>query len=97
MSDQLELLTMCRPGDPETSWQAARLTDRQKGMRRVLDFLTARRGEAFTDHQIAENTGMDKGSSSKRRLDLEREGLVEFAGEWGRTPNGAQARKWRAV
>ena len=86
---------MTRTTDPETSHAAARRTDRAEGKRRVLAFLNARSGEAFTDHEIAEATGMDKGSASKRRLDLQRDGLVEFAGAWGTTPTGSSARKWR--
>lgn len=97
MSDQLDLLSMVRPTDPETSRAAALLTDRKGGMRKVMAFLSSRPGEAFTDHEIAEQTGMDKGSASKRRLDCQRDGLVEFAGTYGVTPTGAQARKWTAT
>lgn len=95
MSDQLDLLSMVRSTDPETSRAAAMRTDRAEGKRRVLAFLRANSWRSWTDHEIAIGAGMDKGSASKRRLDLQRDGLVEFAGEWGTTPTGSSARRWR--
>lgn len=93
---QPDLFTgMTRAGDPETSHMAARSTDRAEGKRRVLAFLTMNYSRSFTDHEIAAATGLCTGSASKRRLDLQRDGLVEFAGEWGTTPTGSSARRWR--
>lgn len=94
---QLDIFSLARPSDPETSFAAARLTDRQGGMRRVLTFLAAHSERAFTDHQIAEYVGMDKGSAAVRRKDLRNLGYVEFADEFGVTPTGAKARMWRVT
>lgn len=92
---QGDLFTDVRSHNPETSHLAARRTDKAEGKRRVLAFLREHQG-AFTDHDIAAGTGLCQGSASKRRLDLQRDGLVVFAEEWGTTPTGSPARKWRA-
>lgn len=96
MQDDL-FSSMARTSDPETSHIAARKTDRAEGKRRVLAFLRANPGRAFADYEIAQGTGLCGGSASKRRLDLQRDGLVVFAEEWGTTPTGSPARKWRAA
>lgn len=93
---QGDLFTDARPHDPETSHFAARTTNKAEGKARVLAFLRANPGRAFTDHKIAEHTGLCQGSAAKRRLDCQRDGLVEFAEEWGTSPSGSPARKWRA-
>lgn len=95
MSNQLDIFRDVRPTGPETSHLAARRTDRAEGKRKVLAFLCANSWRSWTDHEIATGAGMDKGSASKRRLDLQRDGVVEFAGEWGTTPTGSSARRWR--
>lgn len=95
MPDQLDLLSMVRTSDPETSRIAARSTNRAEGRRRVLAFFTTHAGRAFTDTEVAAATGMVLGSAQKRRKDLERDGLVKFAEEWGTTPTGSPSRKWR--
>lgn len=91
---QLDLLA--RLSDPETSHEAGARTDRSEGKRKVLAFLRSHPG-AWSDHEIASLVGMDKGSAAKRRLDLERDGLVVFSGEFGVSPTGCRVRKWRAA
>ena len=97
MNDQLDLLSMVRAGDVETSRMAARLTDRRAGMRKVLAVLARHPDEAYTDQDIADLASMDKGSAAKRRLDCQRQEWVEFSGEFGTTRNKAKARRWRVT
>lgn len=97
MPDQLDLLSMVRPSDPSTSRLAAMRTDRAKGKRQVRAFFAAHPHESFTDQEVAAATGMVLGSAQKRRKDLEREGVVEFSGEYGVTAAGSPSRKHRLV
>lgn len=95
MSDQLDLLSMVRSTDPDTSRAAAMRTNTSRGRRIVL--LALLKYGAMTDFEIAEATGEDKGSMSKRRGELTtaKHGcLVERCGT-GLSPNGCSAAVWR--
>lgn len=91
-------LFLVRPGDPPTSHEAARTT-RTRAPRHaqiVLDTLRAHPG-GMTDWEIAEACGLYKPSVSKRRLDLQRQGLVAPTEELRRSPTGSRAMVWVAL
>lgn len=84
-----------RVDDMPTARQAGRAQTPQRlgaGRQKVLAAL-AELGTA-TDHTVAEYAEMPTGSAAKRRLELQRAGLVEEAGR-STSPNGSPATLWR--
>lgn len=94
MPDQLDLLSMVRPTDPDTSHEAARRTNVGRGQDIVLRTLFAH--GPLTDFEIARIAGEDKGSMSKRRGELRDEfRWVERAEDDGVSPTGSRAARWQ--
>lgn len=68
---------MVRRSDPQTSWDTAtqalpKLTETKQKILRLLD----RHPDGLTSSEVAKLLDLDKGSSSKRLSELEREGLL---------------------
>lgn len=91
MTRQLSFLDV-RPSDPETSHAAAKATNRSRGQALALTAL-AQHGPS-TDFELAEHTGLQQTSVGKRRLDLQRLGLVDATDDRRPTPSGALAIVW---
>lgn len=93
---QLALDLTARVTDPITSHLAgqprpARITDRDRALAAL-----ARAGErGLTDFELADRIGRVPTSSGKRRLELQRLGLVENAGTTRPSPTGSAALVWR--
>lgn len=96
-----------RLSDPPTSHAAGRRAgkERTKNQERVLAALRAN-PEGLTDFETAALTGLQQTSAGKRRLELQRAGLVEpvlLATPDGpiekrrQTPSGSTAIVWRSV
>lgn len=85
-----------RTTDPGTSWRAARGVDGNTDRRRAYDALAAA-PEGLTDFELGDRIGRQQTSAGKRRLELQRAGLVEWSGEVRPSPSGAHARVWRLV
>lgn len=79
MSEQLDLLTHARDTDPWTSHAAAQAVDLNKQCRIVLDAIYAMRftNSTFTDGELADHIGEERGIVARRRKDLGNRGLVE--------------------
>lgn len=94
MADQLDLLSMVRPTDPDTSHAAARRTNVGRGQSIVLHTLLTH--GPLTDFDIARLSGEDKGSMSKRRGELRDDfGWVERVKPDGVSPTGSAAARWQ--
>ena len=84
--------------DPETSHEAAaahpdvRATDRDL----ALTVLRAH-PDGLTDFELGVLMGRQQTSAGKRRCDLMRLGLVEYAGIKRPSPSGSPARVWRVI
>ena len=89
---------LVRKTDPESSVAAAKdvkqrvQTDRDRA-------LVILRGhpEGLDDFALGALMGRQQTSAGKRRLELQRAGLVEYAGFTRLAPSGAQTRVWKAV
>lgn len=92
-------LGAARRADVDTSHDAAQRAKVTAGTMRAkcLDALRASGDRGLTDFELADVVGAQQTSAGKRRLELERQGLVEYAGTTRPTPSGANARVWRAV
>lgn len=87
---------LARTTDPDTSHAAAASQTparRQRGQRLVLAAL-AQHGP-LTDFEHEAISGLVQQSAGKRRLELQRRGLVEYGQERRDSPNGSPARVWR--
>lgn len=87
-----------RLDDLDTAHDAAQLAGRHASRLRARchEALLAAGAAGLTDFQLADRVGIQQTSAGKRRLELERAGLVEGTGERRRTPSGATAMVWRA-
>lgn len=88
-------LYAARATDPETSQLAAqgdRRTDRQRAYAILSQF-----PDGLTDFELASMMGRQQTSAGKRRHELMKAGLVEFAEMWRPSPTGSPARVWRVV
>ncbi len=84
-----------RKTDPETSAQAAELATLSASAGR-LKAARALRHDNMTDFEVAKYTGVQQTSIGKRRLELQRAGLVEpQMGMKRLAPSGAWAQVWR--
>lgn len=93
---QLDLLDYAaRTTDPETSHQAA-APDRTTDRACALTILRAH-PDGLTDHELAAEMGRIQTSAGKRRCELMRDGLVEWAGFTRLSPSGSPARVWRVA
>lgn len=74
----MDLFAMVRAHDMETARGAAGIAigHASEGRRKVLAALLAAGPDGLTDHESAAATGLIQTSSGKRRLELERDGLV---------------------
>lgn len=88
-----------RRDDEDTSHEAACIARRGASelRTRCLAALQAAGAHGLTDFELAERIGSQQTSAGRRRLDLERAGLVEYAGTKRPAPSGAPARVWRIV
>lgn len=95
MNGQLTITdALARTTDPATSHEAAPGSARRSaGQRLVLDALAAH--GPGTDFDLAEWTGRQQTSMGKRRLELQRAGLVEPTGGRRPSPSGSAALVWR--
>lgn len=87
---------LARNSDPDTSHAAAASQTparRKRGQRLVLAAL-AEHGP-LTDFEHEAINGLQQTSAGKRRLELLRRGLVEYAGARRESPTGSPARVWR--
>jgi hypothetical protein len=77
----MDLFAMARTGDMETARGAAVIAigHASEGRRKVLAALLTAGQDGLTDHESAAATGLIQTSSGKRRLELERDGLVRRA------------------
>ena len=93
-ADQLDLLSMVRSTDGDTSRAAALRTNTSRGRRIVL--VTLLRYGAMTDFEIAARTGEDKGSMAKRRGELTtaKHGCLVMRCGTGVSPTGCAAAVW---
>lgn len=96
--DDVDRLPRARRTDPVTSHEAGRNVNAASQRQRVLTVLVARWRrcqEPMTDDAIADVLSIPSTSAGKRRLELQRVGLVEPAGGVGTTRNGASALLWK--
>lgn len=84
-----------RATDPETS-HAAGNVDRATDRDRALTILRAH-PDGLTDFALGDLMGRIATSAGKRRHELMKAGLVEYAGFTRPSPSGASARVWRVV
>lgn len=84
-----------RATDPETS-HAAGSIDRATDRDRALAILRAH-PDGLTDFELAFLMHRQQTSAGKRRHELMKAGLVEYAGFTRPSPSGASARVWRAT
>jgi len=84
------------PRDNRKAADPSALTPDQALALRVLSGFMATY-EGLTDFELAERMGRTQPSAGKRRLELERAGLVEFAGKKRPTGNGGTAGVHRAT
>lgn len=93
---QLALDLTARTTDPATSHLAGqhrptRITDRD----RALAALQKAGDHGATDHELADRIGRSQTSAGKRRLELQRLGLVEDSGRTRPSPWGSPCIVWR--
>ena len=90
-------LPLARATDPGTSHGAAAQARTRAPRHReiVLRVLREAGPGGLTDFQIGERCGLQQTSAGKRRLDLQRMGLVEATGERRPSPSGTPAMVWR--
>lgn len=85
-----------RATDPATSMNAAKHAgQRITRTRRACLNAHADRPSGLTDFELAELTGLQQTSAGKRRLDLERDGLIERTDLTRCAPSGSAAVVWR--
>lgn len=93
-----DVRTMVRTTDPETSQEAAKQVEPNAERDRALALRVLREhASGLTDFELAALTNRQQTSIGKRRGDLVRSGLVEFAGITRLSPSGSSAKVWRAV
>lgn len=98
MNAQLDLLSMARQSDPDTSHAAARdaapnaQTNRALALRLLRDH-----PNGLTDFELAALTGLQQTSIGKRRGELRDAGLVYDTGERRPSPSGSKAIVWGAA
>jgi hypothetical protein len=87
-----------RVSDPSTSHGAAEENRprRSKHRQLVLDALVRAGQHGLTDFELGAIVGLQPTSCGKRRLDLQRDGLVEPTGDRRPSPTGTPALVWRA-
>lgn len=92
-------LPLARGTDPGTSHAAAAHAAKRAPHHRELALraLRAALPEGLTDFELAERTGVPQTSIGKRRLELQRMGLVAATDERRPSPTGTPAMVWRAV
>jgi hypothetical protein len=88
---------VARRSDPETSWMAARGVHVTRDQRLAFDALEEAGPRGLTDFELGRAIERQQTSAGKRRLDLQRAGLVEYADRKRPSPSGAQARVWRLI
>lgn len=88
-----------RRDDHDTSHEAAQFARRNASALRArcLEALQAAGARGLTDFELADRIGSQQTSAGRRRLDLERAGLVEHAGTTRPAPSGASAKVWRTT
>lgn len=81
LTDAERLRRMARISDRKTSWEAAKaaLPNLNKTKLRIMNLL-ANHPEGLTSSQVAAYLDIDKGSSSKRLGDLEKDGYIKIIG-----------------
>lgn len=91
--------TPCHASDPPTAWQASVLAAlRAPTLRKRVLFCLCDLGEAGgTDYEVSERLGIQRTSSGKRRLELQRIGLVEDSGHRRPTDCNVAAVVWVAT
>lgn len=85
---------MSRTTDPESSKAAAASVNGPRDRDRAFRALAAH-PEGLTDFELGDLIGRGQTSAGKRRLELQRIGLVEFANDHRPAPSGAMARVWK--
>lgn len=97
-AQQIDLWSMARPTDPETSWQAAADALENADTNRAIALRALRaHPDGLTDFELEELTGVKQTSIGKRRGELCAQGLVEYAGIKRPAPSGSMSRVWKAV
>lgn len=89
-----------RATDPSTSVGAATINRPRRANHKalVLDALRAAGPSGLTDFETGAATGLQQTSAGKRRLDLQRDGLVRpLIGERRLSPSGTPAQVWVAI
>lgn len=95
----LKFTAAARLTDPETSRLAAEARPEGKATDRetVLDLLRTVWPAGLTDYELADRMGRQQNSVGKRRSELTKAGLVEWAGTHRPAPSGSPCRVWRYV
>lgn len=98
MNGQLAL-PLVRATDPDTSHGAAAQAAKRAPRHREIALRVLREAlpDGLSDFELAERTGVPQTSIGKRRLELQRMGLVEPTGERRPSPTGTPAMVWRAM
>jgi len=88
-----------RSTDPDTAHAAAQRTADQlrEHQWHVLDAIVRAGTAGMLDHDHVDDSGLIQTSAGKRRLELERLGLVEATGDKRLTPSQRWARTYRAT
>ncbi len=91
-------LPLARATDPGTSHGAAAQARTRAPRHRELALrILQEHPEGLTDFELGAYCGLQQTSIGKRRLELQRMGLVEATGERRPSPSGTPAMVWRAV
>ncbi len=86
---------LVRRSDPDTSHTAAAAQTPQRRSRGQFLVLTALANHGpLTDFDHAQINGLGQTSAGKRRLELQRQGLVEPTGQRRPSPTGSPAKVW---
>lgn len=97
-----EVCPWCQAAEPpfvagsSTSYEAAQAIkpDRARFKKMVYQAIEAHPG--ICDEQISELTGLEGSTARPRRIEIQREGRIEFCG-YTRTQAGRKAKAWRVV
>lgn len=90
------VIRSARRTDPPTSARAAEHAHKHAARHREIVLAAhAAHPHGLSDFELATVTGIAQTSSGKRRLELERDGLIEYAGLTRPSPSGSPARVYR--